>query len=143
MRSRNHTNSNGTTLSGDLTGHHMRLTDLVTLVSSLDRNDKELSQNDSATNSRNQNQFQFQISNPKNSFVLSISQKMSGHGKGGKGLGKGGAKRHCKVLHDNIQGITKPTIHRLAREGGVKRINDLIYEETRGVLKIFLENVMP
>ena len=33
---------------------------------------------------------------------------MSGRGKGGKGLGKGGAKRHRKVLRDNIQGITKP-----------------------------------
>ncbi len=33
---------------------------------------------------------------------------MSGCGKGGKGLGKGGAKRHRKVLRDNIQGITKP-----------------------------------
>ncbi|XP_026436379.1 histone H4-like [Papaver somniferum] len=42
---------------------------------------------------------------------------MSGRGKGGKGLGKGGAKRHRKVLRDNIQ-------------------------ETRGVLKIFLENVI-
>ena len=29
---------------------------------------------------------------------------MSGRGKGGKGLGKGGAKRHRKVLRDNIQG---------------------------------------
>ncbi|KAI6008749.1 histone-fold-containing protein [Pisolithus orientalis] len=47
---------------------------------------------------------------------------MSGRGKGGKGLGKGGAKRHRKILRDNIQGITKP--------------------ETRGVLKIFLENVI-
>ena len=26
-----------------------------------------------------------------------------------KGLGKGGAKRHRKVLRDNIQGITKPS----------------------------------
>nr|CDJ89909.1 Zinc finger domain containing protein [Haemonchus contortus] len=34
---------------------------------------------------------------------------MSGRGKGGKGLGKGGAKRHRKVLRDSIQGITKPT----------------------------------
>lgn len=51
---------------------------------------------------------------------------MSGRGKGGKvriscfstelpvvyavaqGLGKGGAKRHRKILRDNIQGITKP-----------------------------------
>ena len=32
---------------------------------------------------------------------------MSGRGKGGKGLGKGGAKRHRKVLRDQIQGITK------------------------------------
>ena len=68
--------------------------------------------------------------------------KMSGRGKGGKGLGKGGAKRHRKVLRDNIQGITKPAIRRLARRGGIKRISGLIYEETRGVLKIFLENVI-
>ena len=68
--------------------------------------------------------------------------KMSGRGKGGKGLGKGGAKRHRKILRDNIQGITKPAIRRLARRGGVKRISGLIYEETRGVLKVFLENVI-
>jgi histone H4 len=67
---------------------------------------------------------------------------MSGRGKGGKGLGKGGAKRHRKVLRDNIQGITKPAIRRLARRGGVKRISGLIYEETRSVLKVFLENVI-
>ena len=47
-----------------------------------------------------------------------------------------------KVLRDNIQGITKPAIRRLARRGGVKRISGLIYEETRGVLKVFLENVI-
>ena len=62
---------------------------------------------------------------------------MSGRGKGGKGLGKGGAKRHRKVLRDNIQGITKPAIRRLARRGGVKRISGLIYEETRGMFTIF------
>ena len=45
-------------------------------------------------------------------------------------------------LRDNIQGITKPAIRRLARRGGVKRISGLIYEETRGVLKVFLENVI-
>ncbi|XP_069929472.1 LOW QUALITY PROTEIN: histone H4 [Oryctolagus cuniculus] len=73
---------------------------------------------------------------------------MSGRGKGGKGLGKGGAKRHRKVLCDNIQGITKPAIHRLARSGGVKRISGLAQglpgecEETRGLLKVFLENVI-
>lgn len=71
-----------------------------------------------------------------------FAANMSGRGKGGKGLGKGGAKRHRKVLRDNIQGITKPAIRRLARRGGVKRISGLIYEETRGVLKVFLENVI-
>jgi histone H4 len=53
---------------------------------------------------------------------------VTGRGKGGKGLGKGGAKRHRKVLRDNIQDITKPAIRRLARSGGVKRISGLIYE---------------
>ena len=68
--------------------------------------------------------------------TLPTPATMSGRGKGGKGLGKGGAKRHRKVLRDNIQGITKPAIRRLARRGGVKRISGLIYEETRGVLKV-------
>jgi histone H4 len=87
---------------------------------------------------------------PNVSFLTSFStlttttlkNNMSGRGKGGKGLGKGGAKRHRKILRDNIQGITKPAIRRLARRGGVKRISGLIYEETRGVLKQFLENVV-
>ena len=67
---------------------------------------------------------------------------MSGRGKGKKGLGKGGAMRHRRVLRDNIHGITKPSIRRLARRAGVKRIAGLIYEETRGVLKQFLENLI-
>ena len=36
---------------------------------------------------------------------------MSGRGKGGKGLGKGGAKRHRKVLRDNIQGTLQALKH--------------------------------
>lgn len=59
-----------------------------------------------------------------------------------KKIGKGGGKRNRKVMRDNIQGITKPAIRRLARRGGVKRISGLIYEETRVVLKQFLENVL-
>lgn len=39
---------------------------------------------------------------------------------------------------DNIDGITKPSIRRLARRGGVKRISGLIYPETRTVLRNFL-----
>ena len=67
---------------------------------------------------------------------------MSGRGKGGKGLGKGGAKRHRKVLRDNIQGITKPAIRRLARRGGVKRISGLIIRRNQRCLEGVLENVI-
>ena len=61
---------------------------------------------------------------------------------GGKGGKATQAKRHRRVRRDNIQGITKPAIRRLARRGGVKRMSGLIYEETRGVLRVFLQNVM-
>ena len=60
----------------------------------------------------------------------------------GKGKGKSGAKRFRKVMRDNINGITKPAIRRIARRGGVKRISGMMYEETRGVLKTFLENII-
>ena len=66
-----------------------------------------------------------------------------GKGKGGKGYGKVGAKRHTKkAIRETILGITKPAIRRLARRGGVKRISALIYEESRNVLKNFLEAVI-
>ena len=58
---------------------------------------------------------------------------MSGRGKRVKG--------HHMKLRDGIYGITNTAIRRLARRGGVKRISGLIYHETRGVLKDFLENV--
>lgn len=64
-------------------------------------------------------------------------------GKGGKGYGKLGVKRFTTKTSKNvILGITKPAIRRLARRGGVKRIAHDIYEETRAVLKSFLENVV-
>jgi len=52
------------------------------------------------------------------------------------------AKRHRKVLRDNIEGITKPAIRRLARRGGVKRINGLVYKETREKLKEYMQKVL-
>ncbi|KAK0391187.1 hypothetical protein NLU13_0688 [Sarocladium strictum] len=73
-------------------------------------------------------------------------------GPGGKGksrLGIGGGKtfkrstaRNRKILRDNIYGITKPDIRRLARRGGVKRISATIYEEARQALKQFLEKIL-
>merc|ERR1712144_13522 len=75
-----------------------------------------------------------------------MGKKMKkGQGKGAKGLGKVGVggKRHKKKMQkDAIQGVTKPAIRRLARRGGVKCISAMIYEETRGVLKTFLEGVI-
>lgn len=52
----------------------------------------------------------------------------------------GMGKRHRNFkFRDNIQGITKPAIRRLARRGGVKRISGDIYENTRIVLRAYLE----
>lgn len=44
-------------------------------------------------------------------------------------------------LRDNIQGVTKPAIRRLARRGGVKRISASIYDEARLTLRKHLEQV--
>ncbi|KAH0119434.1 hypothetical protein KCU82_g22925, partial [Aureobasidium melanogenum] len=63
-------------------------------------------------------------------------------GLGGKGLGKSTAKRHRKILRDNIKGITKGSIRRLARRGGVKRISATIYEEVRFALKDRLKTLL-
>ena len=65
--------------------------------------------------------------------------KSTGKGKSGKSYG---AKRVKRTSKEVILGITKPAIRRLARRGGVKRISHQIYEETRNVLKGFLENVV-
>ena len=46
------------------------------------------------------------------------------------------------MLADASHGITRPAICRLAHRGGVARISALIYEECRGVLKAFLEEVI-
>ena len=51
-----------------------------------------------------------------------------------------GARTHRKVLRDNIQGISKPALRRLARRGGVQRMGGLLYEEEGGILHVFLED---
>jgi len=76
-----------------------------------------------------------------------IGRAKLGHGKGGKGgksgMGKGkrGARR-AGLVSDNIAGITKPAIRRMARRGGVKRLSGLIYDESRQSLRAFLEGVI-
>jgi histone H3/H4 len=47
-----------------------------------------------------------------------------------------------KILRDNIQGITKPALQRLAYTAGVTNMSGVIYEELRGVLKAEMENII-
>lgn len=47
-----------------------------------------------------------------------------------------------KVLRDNIDGVTKPAIIRMARQAGVKSLDALCYEELRSVLRNHLEYVV-
>uniref|UniRef100_A0A8B9B9V7 Histone H4 n=1 Tax=Anser brachyrhynchus TaxID=132585 RepID=A0A8B9B9V7_9AVES len=67
---------------------------------------------------------------------------MGGRGRGGAGAGAGAAAGPGRCPRAAAEGEGPPAIRRLARRGGVKRISGLIYEETRGVLKVFLENVI-
>ena len=53
-----------------------------------------------------------------------------------------GAKKQRKVIRDSIARITEPAIKRILRRGGVKRIGKMIYEEMRGILKVFLEDII-
>lgn len=51
-------------------------------------------------------------------------------------------KRHLQNTKTNLQNISKPSIRRLARRGGVSRIANGIYDETRDILKDFLKDVV-
>ena len=53
-----------------------------------------------------------------------------------------GAAKHRRVLRDNIQGITKPAIARVCQRAGVKRISALVYQEFRGVMKAYMEDLL-
>jgi len=52
------------------------------------------------------------------------------------------SKRVKKVLKENSRGITRGSIRRLARRGGVKRISGQLYEEVRGVLSAFVDKIV-
>jgi len=57
------------------------------------------------------------------------------------GNNKSGAFIRIHLAPPRLSKPSPQATRRLARRGGVKRISGLIYEEARGVLKIFLENV--
>ena len=65
-------------------------------------------------------------------------------GKGGKGLGKKSTARRFRFQGSDrfLSGITKPSIRRLARRGGVKRISAFIYDDARTVLKEFVDSLV-
>jgi len=75
-------------------------------------------------------------SNPYLSYTAGI-------GKGGKGVGGKGKvgtmrtvqKRQCRSC---LEGVSKASIRRLARRGGVKRLSNFIYDDIRKILKTFL-----
>ena len=75
-----------------------------------------------------------------------VQQPVRGPGRGKEGvvrrpgLGKGGARRLRNT--EKVEGISRQSIRRLARRGGVKRISGLVYAETRTVLKEFLAKVL-
>lgn len=66
--------------------------------------------------------------------------KNKGLGKGMKGLG--GAKKHRKVLRNNIDGMSKPMISRAARRAGVIRIEMGVYDSIRMLIKLFMEKLL-
>lgn len=60
-------------------------------------------------------------------------------GQRGKGWGRG-AKRHRKVLRDNIQGLRSPQFAVLPAVVVLRaHLRAQFHEETRGVLKVFLK----
>jgi len=51
-----------------------------------------------------------------------------------------GSKKHQQ--RDPLRGITDPAIKRLSKRGGIKRLEGPVYDATRNVIRIFLENVV-
>jgi histone H4 len=51
-------------------------------------------------------------------------------------------RRPSRVGRDNIQGITKHHINRLAARGGCIKVSKQIYEEVRDITRVFLESIL-
>ena len=62
----------------------------------------------------------------------------------GLGIGKGGVKHSPtrSIVSNNIDGIKKASIRRLARRGGVLRLGGLVHLETKRTLEKFLSEVI-
>lgn len=65
---------------------------------------------------------------------------MASYGKGGKSLLQ---YRHMiNTRSELLKKITKPSIRRIARRAGVKRLSQPMYHEARSLLDKFLETVL-
>ena len=52
-------------------------------------------------------------------------------------------RRHPRnQTKDNINGVTNPAIRRLCRRGGIKRISNTVYPETRNILSAWLDELL-
>jgi histone H4 len=65
-------------------------------------------------------------------------------GYGGKHFTQVNTYRRAKGvnLQEAMKGVTKPSLRRLARRGGVKRISGDIYTECRSALRVFLSTIL-
>jgi histone H4 len=77
-----------------------------------------------------------------NVLSLVVTQLMPKRSPGANGLGKGGTKRHRRILYYSIEGISRASIRKLARRAGVMRMSTLVYNETRAVLKVFVQHLV-
>ena len=50
--------------------------------------------------------------------------------------------RNCRILRDNIQGITPEMVLALAARAGCLMLSNLVFEETRGIIKVYLEKLV-
>ncbi|KAF7317447.1 Histone H4-like protein [Mycena chlorophos] len=48
------------------------------------------------------------------------------------------ARRRAAILRDAVLGLSRPSLRRVARRGGVKRIRRTIYDDARASLRGFL-----
>ncbi|KAF7296812.1 histone H3-like protein [Mycena indigotica] len=51
-------------------------------------------------------------------------------------------RRRNSILQDAALGISRPSLRRLARRGGVKRSTRLMYDDSRAMLRAFLRTVV-
>ncbi|RMZ88979.1 hypothetical protein DV736_g3792, partial [Chaetothyriales sp. CBS 134916] len=60
----------------------------------------------------------------------------------GVGIGNVFRRRHRKLSRDNILAISKGSIRKLARRGGIRRIQWQIYDEARAAIKARLTTIL-